>query len=108
MVVQRDGSAFRPSDLPPGRVAVMFTADWCGYCHRFLPHYKALREQWVVDISDDDDPLWDALAIRVVPTVIVFRDGVPAQRWAGVLGPGVVPQIQAALSADPASSASTP
>lgn len=81
----------------------MFTADWCGYCHRFYAHYKTLRDGIVVDISDEDDPLWDRLAIDVVPTVIVFEGGVPVKRWAGVLGVRHVHEIQTALSEDPAS-----
>ena len=105
MVNQVDGARFRPSDLPQGRVAVMFAADWCGFSRRFYPHFKRLHEGWVVDISDEDDPLWDDLRIHVVPTVILFEDGVPKQRWAGVLGEGVVHQVQSALSGEPASPA---
>lgn len=105
MVKQVDGARFRPSDLPPGRAAVMFAADWCGFCRRFYPHFKRLQEGWVVDISDEDDPLWDDLRIDVVPTVILFEDGVPTRRWAGVLGEGVVQQVQSALSGEPASPA---
>jgi thiol-disulfide isomerase/thioredoxin len=97
MVHQVMGEKFRASDLPPGRVAVVFCADWCGYCHRFLHHFKRLREGWVVDVSDEDDPLWDIHALRVVPTVIVFHDGVPAGRWEGVLSGHHVEQVEAAL-----------
>lgn len=100
MVHQVDGARFRPSDLPPGRVAVMFTADWCGYCRRFYAHFKQLREGWVVDISDEEDPLWDHLGIRVVPTVVLFEDGEPKRRWAGVLAEHHVAQMRSALSED--------
>lgn len=81
----------------------MFTADWCGYCHRFLRHYKRLQEAYVVDISDEDDPLWDSLSIRAVPTVILFENGAPTTRWAGALGAEHVAHIEIALSAHPAS-----
>jgi thiol-disulfide isomerase/thioredoxin len=97
MVHQVDGARFRASDLPAGRVAVMFCADWCGYCHRFTPHFKKLRDAWIVDVSDEDDPLWDVHALRVVPTVIVFQDGAQAARWEGVLAAHHVDQIEAAL-----------
>lgn len=99
MVRQVPGASFRASDLPEGRVAVMFSADWCGYCHRFMPHYKRLREAWVVDVSDEDDPLWDIHRLRVVPTVIVFQDGVEVKRWQGVLGGRDMDQIVDALGA---------
>ena len=103
MVHQVDGARFRPSDLPPGRVAVMFAADWCGFSRRFYPHFRRLQEGWVVDISDEDDPLWDTLDIHVVPTALLFVDGVPSRRWAGILGPGAVDAVEAALSEGPAS-----
>ena len=91
------GARFREEDLPRGRVAVLFCADWCGYCHRFLPLFKRVAGAWAVDISDEDDPLWDRYGIRVVPTVIVFEDGAPANAWSGVLAAHHVEQIEAAL-----------
>lgn len=105
MVNQVDGARFRPSDLPAGRVAVMFGADWCGFSRRFYPHFKRIQDGWVVDISDEDDPLWDALRIEVVPTVILFEDGVPKKRWAGVLGEDAAQQVQSDLSGERASPA---
>ena len=101
MVHQVLGARFRASDLPKGRVAVMFTADWCGYCHRFMGAFKRIREGWVVDVTDEDDPLWDIHRLRVVPTVIVFQDGVETQRWQGVLSTQHVDQVQAALAGTP-------
>ena len=101
MVQQADGARFRGSDLPPGKVPVMFTADWCGYCHRFLPHFKRFRDAWVVDVTDEDLPIWDDLGIRVVPTVILYEDGIPGKRWSGVLGARHADEIQASLSGDP-------
>jgi len=85
MVNQADGAHFRARELGAGRVPVMFTADWCGYCHRFAPLFKRFQQGWIVDLTDEDLPLWDELAIRVVPTVILFEDGIPGRRWSGVL-----------------------
>lgn len=99
MVNQVPGERFRASDLPAGRVVVCFCADWCGYCHRFLPHLKRIHDAWVVDVSDEDDPLWDQHALRVVPTVVVFEGGVERKRWAGVLAAHHVAQIEAELAA---------
>jgi thioredoxin-like negative regulator of GroEL len=89
------GSKWRASDLPKGRALVLFTADWCGHCRRFEPLFKKLRDQWMVDISDEEDPLWDALGIHIVPTVILFEDGVPTRRWAGALGASHMDDIRA-------------
>lgn len=91
------GEAFKASDLPPGKVAVLFCADWCGYCHRFLPHFRKVPGGLAVDVSDEDLPLWDAYDLRVVPTVILFEDGKPTRQWAGVLAAHHVDQIRDAL-----------
>lgn len=96
-----EGTVFRPVDLPGGRVPVMFTTDWCGYCRRFEPHFRRLGKGIIVDISDDDDPLWDDLGIRVVPTVILFEDGKPVARWAGALNLGHADEIRARLDQTP-------
>lgn len=42
-----------------------------------------------VDISDTEDPLWEAFEIKVVPTVIVFKEGQPVFRRDGILGRGL-------------------
>lgn len=47
-------------------------------------------ERWAeVDISNDEDPLWETFDINVVPTVIVFRDSRPIFRRDGLLGRGL-------------------
>ena len=92
------GEAFKASDLPPGKVAVLFCADWCGYCHRFLPHFRKVPGGIAVDVSDEDLPLWDEHDLRVVPTVILFEDRVPKRQWAGVLAAHHVDQIRDALA----------
>ncbi|HWG89884.1 MAG TPA: thioredoxin family protein [Candidatus Thermoplasmatota archaeon] len=85
-----------PHDLPgvlastPGPLVVVFHADWCGYCARFEPVVEkrapGLPARVVrVDISDEEHPLWDALAIEYVPTVMVFREGKPVARVGGIL-----------------------
>jgi len=42
-----------------------------------------------MDLSDDDNPLWDTFSIEVVPTIIVFRDGKPEFRRDGFFGRGL-------------------
>ena len=91
------GESFRAGDLPPGRVAVLFCADWCGYCHRFLTHFRKVPGGVMVDVSDEDLPVWDEYGLRVVPTVILFEDGKPVRQWAGVLAAHHADQIRDAL-----------
>ena len=92
------GDKFQPGDLPRGRVAVLFCADWCGYCTRFLPLFKQLPAGVMVDVSDEDLPAWDDYSIAVVPTVLLFVDGEPQERrWEGVLKAKHMDEIVAAL-----------
>jgi hypothetical protein len=37
-----------------------------------------------VDLSDDNNPLWDSLEIKVVPTLIAFNDGIEFWRANGI------------------------
>ena len=77
-----------------GPVLACFTTDWCPYCVRFR---KPLRshpgragvEMVEVDISDEDDPMWEEMRIDVVPTIVLFRDGKEVARVNGTLGKGL-------------------
>ncbi len=68
-------------------MVALFTAQWCGFCLRFLPTFRRAQAEGVrfveVDISDYDDPLWDVYRIEVVPTLIVFHQGKVAARADG-------------------------
>lgn len=72
------------SSRPP-RI-VLFAADWCGYCSRFLgiaseydPGPNKLKapsdELEVVDIDSGDGSLWDTFNINLVPTLFVISAG---------------------------------
>jgi len=79
----------------PGRWIVDFTADWCPYCRAFLPTFLGARgvpahaTRALGDVTDVDSPLWESLALDVVPTVVCFDDGRPVRRLDGVLGEGL-------------------
>jgi thioredoxin 1 len=82
-----------------------FFADWCPHCVRYLPAFerhpgRAGVELVQVDISDENDPLWDEFEIEVVPSLLLFKGGRLAGRVDGVLGRGLKPEdIERALSA---------
>jgi thioredoxin 1 len=66
----------------PGERIVLFAADWCGYCRRFislLSNYKgsegASREIIIVNVESGDGSLWDKYKVDLVPTLVVFKDG---------------------------------
>lgn len=90
-----DATAFERGDLlREGTWVVAFLADWCPFCERFLPSFLSLEGNAgfriaVADVSDVESPLWDELAISVVPTLIAFDDGRPIHREDGLLGRGL-------------------
>jgi len=72
----------------PGTWVVGFVADWCPWSAAFRPEFEALARPGPAsyaygDVTDTDDPLWDAFEIEVVPTIVVFRDGEPTFRRDG-------------------------
>ena len=60
---------------------LLFAADWCGYCKRFLQIVDAYSskddatELSVVDAESGDGSLWDEYNVNVVPTLVVYRGG---------------------------------
>jgi len=90
-----EASAFRNGELlREGTWIVAFVADWCPFCHRFLPRFSALESTQgfriaAGDVTSEDSPLWDEFRIDVVPTLIVFRNGAAIFRIDGVLGVGL-------------------
>jgi len=85
-----DGGRLKSTDTIP----VLFYAEWCPFCRSFYAEFdKALNSRGVrwaeVDISGDDNPLWERFGISIVPTVIVFKDGQPVFRRDGVQGRGL-------------------
>ncbi|HEV2317998.1 MAG TPA: thioredoxin family protein [Thermoplasmata archaeon] len=77
-----------------GSYAVAFLADWCGFCRDFVPRFRALEPLEactlaIVDVTDQDNPLWERFSIEVVPTVIGFVEGELGWRRDGVLGEGL-------------------
>jgi thioredoxin 1 len=59
---------------------LLFVADWCGYCRRFLSVLSSSKQlqsskMKIVDVDSEDGSLWDQYGINLVPTLIVFKDG---------------------------------
>lgn len=88
-----------------GTWAVVFLADWCPFCRSFAPKFAALEKEGVAnlavaDVTDEASPLWDRFEVKVVPTVIVFRDGAVATRHNGRFARGLGERDLAAISAE--------
>ncbi|MDX1612469.1 MAG: thioredoxin family protein [Candidatus Thermoplasmatota archaeon] len=83
-------------------LTVLFYADWCGFCHRFMPpfrdHAEAIPGAVVAaNISRESDPRWDTYQIQAVPTLVVFKQGAPLLKADSVPGLGLTERHLKAL-----------
>jgi thioredoxin 1 len=74
---------------------LLFAADWCGYCRRFLqivnayPTEDSVMDLLVVDIDSEDESLWDQYDVSLVPTIVIYKDGKEIFRKDGRPGIGL-------------------
>ncbi len=67
-----------------------FWADWCGPCHSFAPVFEAASDKHD-DITfgkidtEDQQQLAGAAGITSIPTLMIFRQGIPVFSQAGAL-----------------------
>ena len=76
---------------------VEFQASWCGYCRRLGPAFQQVAEQYqgklaVGQVDIDASPeLAEQYHIELVPTLLVFRDGLPV---GSAVNPGSKAEIE--------------
>lgn len=72
-------------------VLVDFHAEWCGPCRVISPMLDELAEEVdgefrVAKLNIDDNGATTLqYGIRSIPTVILFQDGRPVERWIGIV-----------------------
>jgi thiol-disulfide isomerase/thioredoxin len=87
-------SALLPTDfagtnlLKNEKCLVFFYAEWCPFCRKSYHLLKSFDNSQTtvfrVDLSDENNPLWDSLEINMVPTLIAFKDGTEFWRADGI------------------------
>jgi thioredoxin 1 len=74
------------------RAIVLFYFSWCPFCRDFLPVFRKCAEGeglGFLVVQDDQETLGDRYAVKVVPTVLFFRNGKVAKRLDGTPGVGL-------------------
>jgi len=84
-------------------VAVLFSSETCPTCRAFKPRYEELAEKteeraafYEMDIASTET--WRKYGVMGIPTVIVFREGEPRERFVAVLRKE---EIESSLTSNP-------
>ena len=90
MSLQISTDATFATDIASGVTLVDFWAEWCGPCQIMLPRLEELATKVegkakVMKHDVDNEPNTPGqFRIMSIPTIIVFKDGQPVEKFVGV------------------------
>jgi thioredoxin len=87
-----DASWDRDVLASPVPVVVGFWAEWCVPCHMAQPALESAEQQHASGLRfglvnfDENPGLIERYAVQGLPTILVMKDGQPADRRVGLMG----------------------
>jgi thioredoxin 1 len=91
-------SANHDQTVNDGIVFIDFWAEWCGPCKRFAPVFEQASERYP-DITfakvdtDDQRELSAKYGVTSIPTLVIYRDGIPMFSQPGALPAAVLDDL---------------
>jgi thioredoxin 1 len=91
-------SANHDETVSDGIVFIDFWAEWCGPCKRFAPVFEQASERYP-DITfakvdtDDQRELSAKYGVTSIPTLVIYRDGIPLFSQPGALPAAVLDDL---------------